>query len=453
MADEVSSWENVARVEQSRKRGSTRPFFKLIVFSSPDPEEARTSDNDPIFQELSESTAEEWMAPDPKTGAAFEFDTGQEGDGPGLKWAHESKRADGTWDLAEVERSAFYRTPAGAIIKPPERWPLIQAGGWRKTNDNHQPGKVGFHMGSFLLPWEDQGGFGHLARRKVQAVMRGPEAHRVYRYQVEAKKWKGAVDSMSDDLLAKCRGGYKRGTLFTDVPMYTEWYKGKARLLVLTADIQHIVFWWRLRLWIAGGDSAGVDYGMAHTWGELADIADEWGKKGIDMFVLVDSGDGQRSLEIGEACQRYNFIACKGSSTRIRGVQKLQYKAAWNYRQGTTGSTSDGNSCPLILHDPHSMKDDMFSRIQRRPGRPMWYIEDDVGPDYAMQMKAQERGLDGLWKQKPGYKDDHLLDTEELQMVCAAWQGFAANVWDDIVTETSGQERSADVAESNSIPV
>lgn len=426
ICDEVSSWDDIARVDQARKRGSTRPFFKLIIFSSPDPEQHRPSEQDPIFHEFSESTAHEYAIPEPNGKGDFVFDTGEQGDGPGLKWSADAKH-DGKWNLREVEESAFYRTPGGAVLREENRWPLITQGQWKETNPNPTPRKIGFHFGSFLLPWKTEGGFGVLAARKVQAVSRGPESHRVYRYNTEARPWIGQADSIEDKMLAKCAGNYPRGTLLTDVPMYAERYRNKATLLLLTVDVQHFVFWWRLRLWFEGGDSAGVDYGVIHTWTELAALADEWGKRGINLFVLIDSGDGQRAIEIGEACQKYNFIACKGASMRIKGVQKWQFKEAWNYRQGGTGKATDGYFCPLLLHDPHSLKDDMFSRISGASGY-KWFVEDGLGPDYVMHMAAQEKNEVGLWKPKPGRKDDHLLDCEELQMLGAAWQGFAVSV-------------------------
>jgi len=441
LADEVSSWADVSRIEQAKKRGATRPFFKLVTFSSPDANKTRESTQDPIFSELAESDAREWMVPDPKSGAPFCLDVGDV-EGPGLKWDAAAKGEDGRWDLKAVAESAHYLTPGGARIDEAGRWPLVLRGQWQPTNGAGVPGKVGFHMGSFMLPWPDQGGWAAIAVRKVRAVSRGPDSHRVFRYQVEARPWVWDRSEVKDASISASVGQYDRGQLFAEAEAYRAKYAGRALRMFLTVDVQRFNFWWRLRLWAEGGDSGGIDYGSALTWDELAALADRWGDahKDIPLIVLVDSGEGAKAIEIGEACALHRFVACKGSSAPV-GVAGWR-ESAWNIYTGTSKANSQ-ESIALILHWPHGFKTEIHHRLLKLSDC-AWYTERGVGPDYVAQMTAQECGVDGKWVLKTGKRDDHLWACEELQLVGATMFGFSTRVMEGATHGGEAQQAGGD---------
>lgn len=417
LCDETSSWPDVSKVDQARKRGATRPFFKLVVFGSLDPDVPRDTDDDPLWLEFVGSQAAEWMMPDPRTGSLFRFDIGEAGEGPGLKWDTQAKTEDGQWDLNKVESTAFYRTPDGTEIRTEtERRDLIRAGRWVPLNPNAPVWRPGFHVHQLMMPWQNVGGFGHIARRLVESVKRGPASHRVFRYEVEAGRWTESASVITDDVLARRVGNYKRGELFAAAPAFAEAYRDAAKIVFMTVDVQKFNFWWTIRQWCIGGDSGLVDYGSAVSWQQLDQIATQYDVP----HVLVDVGEGSRNIEFGEACAQFRFIPCKGASVRVPGMYSIH---KWNIYEGTSRQR-EGCTLDLWLHDGQQLKTALYDRITALTPE-SWRIPTGCGPEYFQQVMSEE-WHNGEWRERRQSRgNNHLWDCEVLQLLAASVFGYA----------------------------
>jgi hypothetical protein len=443
LCDETSSWEDISKIDQARKRGATRPFFKLVVFGSLDPEarkdgHIRDTEEDPLWMEYIGSQASEWMMPDPATGNLFHWEIGEPGDGPGLKWDPDAKDENGRWDLNKVETTAYYRTPDGTELRTEaDRLTAIRAGRWVPQNMAAPAWRPGFHIHQMMMPWKNVGGFGHLARRLLESIKQGPTSHRTYRYEIEAWKWSGSASRIEDDVLVKRVGNYDRNTLFTRAATYAQTYAIVPQVTFMTVDVQKFNFWWVIRHWCVNGDSGLVDYGSAVSWQQLNQIANEHDVP----HVLVDVGQGDRNVEFGEACATFNFIPCKGASVRVPGLYALH---SWNIYEGTSRQ-KEGQSLELWMWDTQQVKTNLYDRIVALvPER--WFIPPGLGPDYFDQVLSEELA-NGEWRERRTSRgNNHLWDCECLQLLAALVFGYGIRPVSDRGNDGDAAEAAAQTA-------
>lgn len=440
LCDEVSSWPDVSKLDQARKRGATRPFFKLVIFGTPDPDVVRESKSDPLFVEFTESTAREWMMPDP-AGGEFCFDVGERGDGPGLKWSPDAKRKDGTWDYAAIEATAYYRTPGGAIVTDAERWAIVKAGRWVATNERPRTAKEGYHVHQLMMPWRNVGSFGHIARRLVESIKRGPQSHRTFRYEVEARPWHGARVEIPDTVLTRAiagKGGatYSRGKR----PSAALWPAGR-KVAVLTVDVQKDSQWWLIREWVQGGGCGLVDYGEARDWGK---IQAECRKHGVQRAFL----DGNYADRRAEVFEQAMFGAMRGAVVCF-GSDRLTYDKPPRVTDPFQGTARGGRGKVLVCSwRPNPAKTLLWRLIVGADIPTEWRLCEGVEQDYLDQMQA-EVYEDGAWTVKSSGTANHLWDCETMQVQAALWLGMLRFV-EDPATNDAGKaiEHSASFLET-----
>lgn len=417
LGDEISTWPEYS-AEMLRMRTANWSFPTIIGISSPDPQQNRASDADPIFVEYWQTDCRKWFMADPATGRPFTFTMGfrdQETklENPaGLKWDQGARRQDGTWDLDRVRDSAYYVTPDGTRIEEAQRWPLVMSGAWAPTREG-RAGKRGYHINAFYMPWFS---FGEIAVSFLEANAKGGRQLRAWLYEWLAEPWREKVESLALDIFEDNRGEYYHGENWTTRPGYAEIYQDAGAIPIMTVDVQLNHFWYVVRVWAPDGSSGLLAYGQAETWAEVDKISRDYGT----YAVFVDSGDGKRTFEVYGACAEYDLIPTKGSAGKLnqpyveRSINPELGRAVGHYQ------------LPLIVFDADVFKDILTEMIKGTRPQP-WLIPKDAGRDYTGQMVTEER-TDAGWRPVKSHADNHLWDCEVMQAVAAARLGFLGQV-------------------------
>ena len=411
LADELSTWPGFSS-DMMRKRTDTYRYSHICGISSPDPQQKRGSQDDPIFIEFKQTDQRYWFMKDPKTGTMFKFEMGDQESVYGLKWPSSCRDENDEWDLDKVEDSAYYVTPDGTRIDEKKRWALVEKGEWVPTNADAPSDKRGYHINSFYMPFKS-GTFGHIARKFLEAKHRGPQALKVFVYEYLAEEWYEEKQEAEDDELIKREAAYKKGTLITESAAFKEKYKDLTTANILSVDVQKGHMWWVCRQWIDGGDSALIDYGYAVTWQDIEKKAEEYNV----VRVLVDVGYAQRAMEVYEYCYQFNAWPTKGQNTSMSLPYSKQVIDPFEGKRGAGEET--------IVQ--FNFKTDSFKLVMmdllRGEGANKWYIYKHAERAYVRQVASEQR-IDGEWKTKPGHADNHLWDCEVLQLLGATICGI-----------------------------
>lgn len=410
LCDEVDIWPEYS-IDKARKRADTYPFAHILICSAPDAKSGRPSAKSPIFIEFKQTDQRYWMCKDPETGHLFRFVMGMKPDGTdnlkhGLKWAASAKRADGTWDLDLVRKTAHYVTPDGTIIREQEKNDVVRTGRWVATK---QHPRRGYHMSCFMSPWIT---LGDIACAFLDAQTKGTEALRVFVLEWLAEEWQEKTRDVGQSQLSKLEAEYKKGERLTEVEPYKTIYIAKRCILLTTFDVQKWEIYWLTREWIEGGDSGLVGWGRVTLFEQVADQA----KMSVEVFG--DIGYRDRFTDTAEACHKFKFVATKGADERLT---MPWMKRSINPFEGTTRA-SEEKSIPLIVYDTWHYKRKLFDRIQQVHPRP-WHVYKGIERVYCDQLGA-EIEINGRFEEKAKGADNHLLDCETIQIMGAEALGF-----------------------------
>jgi phage terminase large subunit GpA-like protein len=405
LCDELSTWPEY-RTDMARRRMDTYPFPHIVFLSTPDPAQQRASEEDPIFIEYWRGDRRRWFCPDP-AGGEFCFEMGIAGK-YGLQWDSGAKRENGEWDYDRVEASAYYLTPGGARIDNAQRRAVVGAGRWAPTNPAAPVFVRSYHVTSFMVPFA-AGNFGRIAVAFLKAKHGGPFALRSFVYEYLAEPWTQDVDRINDDVISRRETEYLRGQSYFDLHKD---YKDAQRRRVMTVDVQKDYFVFLIREWCMGGASCLVDWGTAGTWDEIDSLATKHRAE-----VLVDSGYGERTMEVYDECIRRKFIPAKGDE-RATAPELPWRKSEINPYEGTRRAR-DGDHMGLVLWHTDTFKLMLLARM--RGEVPGWFVYRRVERDYKLQTTAEERTPKGWVKRR---RANHLWDCEVLQMVAATAYGL-----------------------------
>lgn len=400
LCDEVSTWPEFS-ADMARKRTASYPFAHIVFISSPDPQQKRSSADDPIFIEYKRGDQRKWHCADPATGKPFVFELGG-GSGPGLRWDEHAKDDDGNWDLDRVAKTAHYITPGGAKLTEADRMAVVRAGRWIPTNPAAPANVRSYHVTAFMTPFDS---FGGIAVAFLKAKREGKMALRTFLYEYMAHEWFDDIEKVYDNQLERRDGGYLRGT--------NPLGEHEDHTILMTVDVQKDHLWYLLRSWRPGGESALIDWGRCLDWDDVDEIAAKY----RPAWLAVDSGYGQRTQEVYEESLRRQYIPMKGDDKAKPGLLPFS-RTAINPYEGTRRQI-EGQSVLLTVFHSDTFKLMLLDRM--RGDVQGWQIYRGIERDYLRQMTAEERTPTGWVKRRP---DNHCFDLETMQLVLAMQQGY-----------------------------
>jgi transposase-like protein len=293
----------------------------------------------------------------------------------------------------------------------------VQHGVWKPTAKAKMRGHVSFHISSLYGPW-DSCSLEWLAS-KFLSVKDNPSELQDFINSDLGEAWQEKRITVDTSEVDNRIGPYRRGESFADILPMCDKYKGFKTIRFMTVDVQKFGFWWVVRQWVEGGDSGLVDFGYVHTWQDLEATAQKYNIP----HVLIDSGYGERTNEVYEACIQYQYIPCKGMS----GTSIMAWTVTpVNIHEGKRRQVM-GESISLIQHDTNNLKLQLQDRI-RGVSDMAWYVFEGVGQEYARQVTSEEF-VNQEWQMRRGFRDNHLFDCEELQLLAATMYGYNTRIY------------------------
>jgi len=407
IADEFSTYPGLTP-GMIRRRCDTVPFSHILWLSSMDPQMKHASKRDPIYEEWLAGDQREWQVADPRTGRMFTMSM------LGLKW--EGKREDGTWDLKQVRESAYYETPDGTRIENADRMRLVRAGRWVPTNTDAPEWRRSYRVNTFLMPFKS-GDFGSIAVAFLDAKAQGVAALKVFTYEHLAEVWEEGAERSDVVALRKRVGEYKQGQLLHEADIYRDIYVKKAHGVFVTADIQKETHWAVAREWIEGGDSGLLGY----HHGMLIEDLRAFDTEHKASQVYVDNNYRRRSMEVYEACSRWQWMPTIGSDKLAIPFKRRTVDPF----EGKQGQGNPETQMHEITFDTDVFKSLLTDLICGRAVQ-QWYVYEGIVREYVQQVISEEK-IDGIWQKRRGHPDNHLFDCEVLQLLCATVEGFYRN--------------------------
>lgn len=431
-ADEVSQYKGF-KVDMLRERAATYRWAHILWCSSPDPEQARASEDDPIFILFDQSDKRYWMMRD-RDGSRFRYVLGTRESVDGLRWSKDAKRKDGTWDLNRVAQTAHYVTPSGTVIYNDDRLRYVKTGEWiSEVNEAARPGVRGYHLNRFHVPFAS-GDFGDIAVKWLSAVKQGQMAIRTFRYEIEAVKYSGEVQIVKDDAIKALEGQYERGQCVSQSDAYKPIYIGKQSSVLVGVDVQQASrddnLYWTAREFIKGGDSGLVDHGTCATWDQLKEAS----VRHRAAKVICDIKYEARAREVREQCVKgvmRGMIPCIGSDT-IKDMFRVVER---DMMEGTPEQGRYGK-IPFITFHPDMTKDLLFRLVCGTDGH-KFYVFRDIADTYKRHMTS-ERNINGRWVAE--HKDNHWRDCEVMTLMLSVALGIFSFIPQITLAEPAPQQ-------------
>ena len=414
LCDELSTWPTYS-ADMARKRTASYPFAHIVMISSPDPQQKRGSDDDPIFVEYRRGDQRKWHMPD-IGGGEFVFEMGDKTTPHGLKWSADAKRDDGTWDLDKVRETAHYVTPGGQVLNESGRMNAIRDGYWKPTAS--APENIrSYYVNAFMTPFDS---FGGIAVAFLKANAAGPLALRTFVYEYLAEPWYGEKTTIEVNSIEERKGGYNAGSRLAIVPAY-EYLSKKKSGVFLTVDVQKARLYCLAREWFDGGDSALVEWLELTSWKDVAAMA----ARHSAARVFVDLGYTERRNEVLEQCL-YGDI--KGGVPMF-GRDSLREAFKVDKRDPFEGTAKQGRAkMPIVTFNPDQIKH-ILSKLTTGEDPHQWLIPGNIDANYIKQVTAEEC-IDGAWVARR--KDNHLWDCEVMSLAAAMIIGLFRQVGIDL---------------------
>ena len=429
LADEISAYFDPAAIAALRTRQVTVPFSHLILISSPDANQPRNSNDDPIHIEYEKGDMREWFCKDPKTGNKFVFKMGsRKGNEPGLKISQDAKNKDGSWNMNTVRRDVYFLTPDKTRIYEKNRMDVVRTGKWiptRKDMENVEPNRKSYHLNAFLMPWIT---LGELACRWIEAVETSKSEVRSFIMNYLAEPYyESKIQLRGNEVIYDRCGNYKKNDNLLTIDEYKSKYeilikdykeknKDKEKVtpnpvLILTGDVQKTNLYALARLWFNNGDSYLIDWASVPTFSDYVAF-DERLKP---YYCGIDINYRDRAAEATDICWKHRMIAMVGSKARMKN--RIDITLVDPY-QGT--KYGGKHKITQIMFDSSFFKDLLFELINNQR-KNQWYIYDSPENEYVQQLNS-ERKIDGKWEQIKN--DNHALDCEIESLVIAYHLGF-----------------------------
>ncbi len=365
-----------------------------------------------------------------------------------IKWAHEEKPdADGRCHSRDPEtiengQLAWYECPlCKAEWNDYDRDLAVRNGKWRERKEEkddtepltlnaylqrHRPGKIGFHLPSWISPFVSFGEIAAAFLRGLSDINKFKDFHNNYL----AEPWKMILVSKNEDEVLAART-----TIAPQLVPET------ALALTCGIDVQKDGFWFVVRAWDATLTSWLIHYGFLATWEELERLLYEtaYPVEGRDQALrifraCIDTGGGEKYENMTMTEETYFWLAknlqrggcslwgTKGSSSSLPGMLSIGPGIL---------ATPSGKKLTELLRilsvDTQRAKDQFHYRLKLAanpesrslPGAA--FLHCATGPDYAAQILAERKELDEKGRERwvnVHNRPNHLLDAEIIAALC-----------------------------------
>lgn len=336
-----------------------------------------------------------------------------------ITWDKEAKRADKSWDLDRVERSARAQCPhCGGHILDGQKSAMDRDGEWEPSASAAR-GYRGWHLPS-LYACGPETSFGRLAVRFLNAV----------------GSLEGVQGFINGDLAEPLENQGARGERLElvsppDAPAI------EGAVPILTVDHQELApqFWFVVRAW-KEGHSRLVDFGPLDDWEAVRKKQLE--HKVQDHQVTIDSGHDAE--HVYENCVRWAKRVQRPGRTPLNvgwlpskgdpGDRSWKDKVTGQARPFTIGEAALPHQrfeLPLLLFNPNYVKD-IFERLRRGKTRFRWEVTNQADDEYFRHLDAEyrkpefsrrTRRIRYIWVKRSRDWPDHLRDCELMQLVMA----------------------------------
>jgi phage terminase large subunit GpA-like protein len=350
-----------------------------------------TTPDGPIWVEFLKGTQEKYLVPCPHCQERIELLWEQ------VRW--EGKDDQGTWNLADVERTAHYVCQrCGGQVNDGQKIEMVQAGKWSPTNTNAMKGFRSFHLNSLYAPWRSCT-FGALACKfiKDKESLNGLQD---FTNSTLALPWEQVETNIGESAILALRGGYTRGSC----PV-------QAAFVVCCADVGQDESHWATVAFGADGASFVLDYGRVLAVEDLLSqeiIGRKYrlpdGGEVAPQCGLIDSGFA--TFRVYRTCAESGgfYFPAKGS------------KATFGSKITTT-TLENFPGVLLYTFADHAIKTELFlDRIKRR--NPPIQIPADATNELLRGMSGQMlvprktgAGKEFVWKE---VAQDHYMDAIKL---------------------------------------
>ena len=342
-----------------------------------------------------------------------------------VQWDREARRADGTWDLERVEKSAHALCPhCGGHILDGHKTKMVRAGVWRPTAQ--APANFRSRHLSSLYASTPETSFGRMAVKFLQAKqsllgLQGFINGDLAEPYVMQETVRAQAEVVSHDSIEQ---------------------QGEAWQRFLTVDVQQRApfFWWVVRSWnMRTGDSEGIASGYASTWDDVREI--QLRHHVEDLDVVVDSG--YNAKEVYDTCLRFSikseryiegWIPAKGYELGRRWRDEpsgalLPYELHKEREPYPEGQLRGVYRAYLFNFDSQYFKDLLMSLREGRGGHKWNVGKGCASEEYwrHLNSKVKRERTDRLtkrktliWELRTERLDDHLDDCEVMQCAWAA---------------------------------
>jgi hypothetical protein len=345
-----------------------------------------------------------------------------------VRWDPEAKRADGSWDLDRVERTAHAECPHchGKILDS-QKTAMVRAGKWVATAEHPTPGFVSRHLPSMYAA-SPETTFGKLAVKFLKA--------------------KDKLGFITGDLAEPYQGQdiARKRTELVSVMLDKE---GAAKLMTVDCQAKSPHFWYVVRAW-KSGNSEAIRAGQADSWEELRAIQES--EQIPDPAVFVDSGYGAKDdAEVYRNCARFGtpiqyggrtvsvgWMPTKGMPGRKRWANpqtKLMLPLMVRSIDPHLGTAAQGMVAVDMLEFSTDSFKDLLQTAREKRGTGIWSVAKDVATEeYWRHLDAEHKAVledkfgrrKHTWMLRSKGWPNHLFDCEVIQLAAAAYLGLFA---------------------------
>lgn len=271
--------------------------------------------------------------------------------------------------------------------------------------DTYKPGKIGFHIPSWVSPF--------VGLTKIMAAWFRAQKDKTllkgFMNEHKAEPWLDYTSVRSENYILKLKDDRPRGL----VPA-GEIISG----LTAVVDTQDRGFFYEIRAWGYGvlQESWQIREGYVESFAALEQIlwADEYqdsaGNKYLMQITVIDAM-GHRTAEVYDWC-RLN----RGRVLPLQGVERMNQPYAFSKLDcypGTNKQIPGGLS--LLRVNTNYYKDLLAAKLETNPADPgAWHYHSETTHDWARQMTAEYVNDKGLWECKPGWAN-HAWDISGYQ--------------------------------------
>lgn len=346
-------------------------------------------------------------------------------------WDKEAKRADGSWDLDRVEKSARCRCPfCGCDIDDGQKTLMVRDGKWVASNPAASVSFRSRHLPS-LYASSPETSFGRLA----------------VKFLVQKQSLMGLQGFINGDLAEPYAS---QDTIGHRTELVRSQVDGDDWNGIMTVDCQAkgpSFFWFVIRKW-RNGNSHGIDAGWLSTWEEVR--AKQLEHKVDDVGVFIDSGFGARSdADVYAECARNS-----GEPIEVNGrfcyvgwmpTKGMPGRKRWHADDGTyapffarnidpwLGSAKAGQYQMSLLEFSGDTFKDVLQALRHGKGGYEWSVAESVSnEEYWKHMEAEVKTqvvnrLTGQtkhqWQLRSSHWPNHMFDCEVMQVVAANYLG------------------------------